>query len=107
RRLDEADRVDRELELAVRRVPRVNGNGLPLRVQVPAEIAVDEFGKLLFALDREAGAAAAVAIVPLNAHKFRFGGLAGEISRGGVALQIRVRQVALGKLLARIAHPAG
>jgi hypothetical protein len=41
-------------------------DGLPLRAQILGDVVVDEFGEVLLALDREAGAAAARGIVALN-----------------------------------------
>src|SRR5207247_9331898 len=67
----------------------------------------DKLLKALLALDWKAGAAATQWLVSLNAHVFGFGGLAGEVNSRGIALQVRAIQVALGELLARVAHPAG
>src|SRR5207302_390045 len=94
-------------ELAIAGVPRQNGSGLALRVHVPAEVAGGTLVEVLLALDRKSCATAAERIVPLHAHVLPFGGLAAEVSREGKALQVRAVQVALGELLARVAHPAG
>src|SRR5205814_9417024 len=93
-------------ELAIRGVPRVDRSGLALRVHVPAGVAVDELLEAYLALDREAGAAATRIVVSLNARVLPFGGLAAEVGGEDKVLDVRARQVALGELLTRVAHPA-
>src|SRR6266481_7322593 len=99
--------VEPESELAIRGVPRLNWNGLPLRIEVPAEIAGDKLRKARLTPHREPGAAATYRLVALDAHILRFGGLAGEVCGEVIALQVRPRQVSRGELLARVAHPPG
>ena len=72
-------------------------DGLPLRVQILGDIVVDELGKVLLALDREAGAAAARDIVALNADIVCLRRLAVEVNAVDVAL-VRTRQVALRRV---------
>src|SRR5262249_23018380 len=69
-RLDEADRVGPDGELPIACVEFRDPDRLALRIQVPGGVAVDELGKALLALDREAGAAAARDVVALNADVF-------------------------------------
>src|SRR5262249_28359180 len=105
--LNEADRVGPDRELAI---PGVGGQGpdrLALRVDVPGGAAVDHLSKFLLTLHREAGAATAGNIIPLNAHIFRFRRLAAEVHDADVALQVRAWQVALSELLTRVTPPAG
>src|SRR5439155_26600363 len=102
-----ARRVEHKPQLAISRVPRVDGSSLALRVHVPAGGAVDEFLEGLLALHRKARAAATTNIVPLNAGVFPFGGLAAEVNGFSIGLQVRPRQIALGELLAGVAHPPG
>src|SRR5260370_38358886 len=98
--------MEPESELAIRRVPRLNWNGLPLRIEVPAEIAGEKLRKARLTPHREPGAAATYRLVALDAHILRFGGLAGEVCGEVVPLQVRQRQGSLSELLSRVAHPS-
>jgi hypothetical protein len=103
--LDEADRVGPKEQLTIPGLQRGLPDRLALRVQVPADVAVGKLSKVLLALDREAGTASAGNVVPLNAHIVVFRRLAIVVNGADPALQVGARQVALGELLARIAHP--
>src|SRR5262249_39430164 len=107
RRLDEGRWGERKPELALRAGTWVDRSRLALRIHVPAEAVVDKLLEGHLALDGETCSAAARGIVPLNARVLPTGRLAGEVNGFGVVLRVRARQVALGELLAWVAHPAG
>ena len=57
--------------------------GWPCAFRFQRDVAVDKLREVLLALDREAGAAAARNVIPLNAHIIRFRGLAAEVGGEG------------------------
>ena len=107
RGFDEAVRTDPEHELAYLGLARLR-LWLPLRIQCPREVAVDEVRRARCADDGKAGSAADARIVSLNAHVLFLRRFAAVVDGLRIALQVDAVPILVRcKVLAEEPDPSG